>query len=955
MSIKNMSKLQWVVVAVVFVAAISAGGLFARSELSSVKLTTVSPGSLSIPYETSSVISDPATTFKQAVVMYSEGTVTSSNIATTSAATSVEVIAKGSYCRGWPNMNIYIDGKQQGSSIKVGSKTWAKYSQAVNIPAGTHTVSVSYPNDYWRPGRCDRNLYIDSISLYGDTPIVPDVTAPSVKLTAPASGASISGNLTATATATDNDKVQKVEFYADNALLGTVLQSPYTFTTDTTKLANGGHTISAKAYDATGNVATSSATVTVSNNTTPPSTPTPSPTPTPVPSPTPTPVPTTPTYDLNISKPTANQDAVGTVTFSGTQSSGIKNIEIWYNGSNVKTATLTNNTWTAAVDTTKQPNGPQIYTVYAWDVAAGLQATITVTKDITMNVNNPAPAPIPAPTPVPTGLNKGYFTQAAAFVDPVKTSPAIHSDSAAFMTQFKAGNFWNPNFSMGSYGVTVVKGTGAFSAYPSPPPGETSQYLGSAGKIQVPKVPAGTQPPSGTDGHLAVVVGTQVYEIYKATVSADGTVTNAKAVAVANLAGNGQTDRAYAPSNAAGLSLLAGLVTPEELASGHIDHALVFSVPGIKAGEPVFPAWENVYVGNSNTVLREADKIQLDPNVNISGLPEPQKTIAKALQTYGAYLRDNGGTFAIYGETTSRWPAGYGTGFSLKDIPWGSVRVLDYNKDIAPTTTPPPSTVPADPGPVAQPSSGTCSDGGAPCVVSTTEVGTKKWTKDFSDEFNGTSLDSSKWVALRGPTAPGYGDPYNKDAEDAFYKTANTTVEGGNLVMTLKKETAQGVDRSYPYTSGMAQSGRSYSFPPGTYIESNIKVPSCNGCWPAFWTLDTPVDGHWPPEIDIFEFFGTHSDKKPQFNYHWINGGQTGPTPNGNLSDYTGAYHTYGMYWTGSKIVPYIDGVAYGAVSGDITKVNQYIIFNLAIGKGGTAPTNSQMFVDWVRVWKPAN
>ena len=84
-----MSKLQWVVVAVVFVAAISAGGLFARSELSSVKLTTVSPGSLSIPYGTSSVISDPATTFKQAVILYSEGTVTSSQLSTTSTATIV--------------------------------------------------------------------------------------------------------------------------------------------------------------------------------------------------------------------------------------------------------------------------------------------------------------------------------------------------------------------------------------------------------------------------------------------------------------------------------------------------------------------------------------------------------------------------------------------------------------------------------------------------------------------------------------------------------------------------------------------------------------------------------------------------------------------------------------------------------------------------------------------------
>lgn len=950
MAVKNMSRLQWLIVGIVFVIAAGTGGLFARTTLYSAEQIKIESGSLAVPYKIGSVISEPTATFKEAVAIYSSGTVTSSQIVTTTKTTSIDVMAKGSYCRGWPKMIISVDGNQQGTALSVNTNTWKKYTQNVNISAGTHVVSVKFPNDYYRSSKCDRNLYVDTISLFGELPVLPDAIAPTVSLTAPKEGATVSGNVVMSATASDNVKVQKVEFYLDGSLQATSTASPYTFTGNSLQVANGIHTVSAKAYDSTGNTATSSAKVTVTNNTVPPATPTP-PAPTPVPTPTPTPVPPTPTYEMTITKPLANATSVGTVTFSGTQSSSIKNIEVWYNGSNVKTATLSNGTWTAAVDTTKQQNGPQIYTVYGWDVAAGLQATNTVTKDITINVNNPAPAPLPTPTPVPTtGPNKGYFTQAAAFVDPVKSSPAIHKDSATFMSQFKAGNFWNPNFSMGAYGVSVVKGTGEFTPYPSPPPNETSQYLGSAGKIQVPKVPVGTKPPSGTDGHLAVIVGSQVYEIYKATVSADGTITNAKAVALANLGGNGQTDRAYAPSNAAGLSLLAGLVTPEEIASGHIDHALVFSVPGIKDGAPVFPAWANVYVGNSNTTLREADKIQLDPNVNISGLPEPEKTIAKALQTYGAYLRDNGGTFAIMGETTSRWPAAYGTGLSLKNIPWDSVRVLDYNADITPPATTP--TVPANPTPT--PTTGTCSDGGVPCVGATTEVGTKKWTKDFSDEFNGTSLDSSKWVDQRGPSAPGYGDPYNKDAEDAFYKSGNAAVTNGNLVLTMKQESASG----YPYTSGMIQSGRSYSFPPGSYIESNIKVPSCDGCWPAFWTLDTPVDHHWPPEIDIFEFFGTQNDKKPQFNYHWSANGlqQSGPSPNGSLSDYTGAYHIYGLYWTGTKLVPYIDGVAYNAVSNSyVTKANQYIIYNFALGKGARPASGAQMFVDWVRVWKPTN
>lgn len=969
MSIKNISKLQWAVVTVIFLAAVGTGGLFARTVVYNTLQASIESPSLAIPFKASSVISDPAATFNQAVAIYSTGSVPSSQIVTQARSTSIDVMAKGSYCLGWPKMTISVDGKQQGDVIGVTSSTWTKYSRAVDIPAGTHTISIKFLYDRYNPPKCDRNLFIDNISIYGDAPFIPDLTAPTVKIDAPSSNATVSGNVVMSATATDNDKVQKVEFYVDGSLVATSLKSPYTFTGDSTAVINGNHTIEAKAYDATGNTSTSKVTVKVANNTTPPSTPVP-PAPAPVPTPTPTPVPPTPSYQLSVTRPTVNQSVSGKVTFSGTQTN-LKNVEIWFNGKSVATATIASGTWTANVDTTKQSNGSQLYTVYGWDVLAGQQASKTVTKDVAVTVNNvtppstptPTPPPIPTPTPTPpaTGLNKGYFTQASAFVEPIGANPKIRADSGKFVQEFTSGNYWSPNLGKGGYGVSVVKGTGEFSPFPAPPPAEGYQYLGSAGKNPpVPRVPAGTQPVSGTDGHIAVVVGNLVYEVFKATISSNGTITNAKAVAVANLSGNGQTDRAYAPSNAAGLSLLAGLITPEEIASGHIDHALSFSVPGIKAGPPLFPAWSNVEVRDKNTVLEEGSKIQLDPNVDISKLPEIERIIAKALQTYGAYLRDNGGSFAVYGETTARWPASQGgTGsFALKNIPWGSVRVIDYSTTNQGSSS---TTIPASPSPQPTTPSGQCSDGGAPCVVSTSEVGAKKWMKDTagSDEFNGTSLDSSKWASQRG-AAPGYGDPFNPDNEDAFFKTANTTVTNGNLTFTIKKESTTSNGRTYPYSSGVVQSGRSYSFPPGSYIEANIKVPSCNGCWPAFWTLDTPVDHHWPPEIDIFEFFGTQSDKKPQFNYHWAANGhqQSGVKPYGNLSDYTGTYHIYGLYWDGSKLVPYVDGVAYpNAASGasNITKANQYIILNLSVQKGGQPAIGSQMMVDWVRVWKPTS
>ena len=81
-----------------------------------------------------------------------------------------------------------------------------------------------------------------------------DTTAPTVS----ASESGTSGTITFNATASDNVGVTKVEFYVDGALKGTDTTSPYSMTLDSTTLTNGSHTLVAKAYDAAGNVGTSS-------------------------------------------------------------------------------------------------------------------------------------------------------------------------------------------------------------------------------------------------------------------------------------------------------------------------------------------------------------------------------------------------------------------------------------------------------------------------------------------------------------------------------------------------------------------------------------------------------------------------------------------------------------------------------------------------------------------------
>jgi fibronectin type 3 domain-containing protein len=93
-----------------------------------------------------------------------------------------------------------------------------------------------------------------------------DTTPPAVSLSSPANGATVSGTVTISATASDNTAVAGVQFAIDGTSLGAEdTVAPYSTAWDTTTVANGSHTVSARARDAAGNTATASASVTVSN------------------------------------------------------------------------------------------------------------------------------------------------------------------------------------------------------------------------------------------------------------------------------------------------------------------------------------------------------------------------------------------------------------------------------------------------------------------------------------------------------------------------------------------------------------------------------------------------------------------------------------------------------------------------------------------------------------------
>jgi Bacterial Ig domain/Cep192 domain 4 len=95
-----------------------------------------------------------------------------------------------------------------------------------------------------------------------------DITAPVTQITAPADGATVSGTVTVTATASDNVGVTAIQIYLAGTLRSSGTSSPLNYSWNTTGVGNGSHTLYSVASDAAGNLGTSTTvTVTVSNTT----------------------------------------------------------------------------------------------------------------------------------------------------------------------------------------------------------------------------------------------------------------------------------------------------------------------------------------------------------------------------------------------------------------------------------------------------------------------------------------------------------------------------------------------------------------------------------------------------------------------------------------------------------------------------------------------------------------
>ena len=264
----------------------------------------------------------------------------------------------------------------------------------------------------------------------------------------------------------------------------------------------------------------------------------------------------------------------------------------------------------------------------------------------------------------------------------------------------------------------------------------------------------------------------------------------------------------------------------------------------------------------------------------------------------------------------------------------------------------------------------------------------------FRDEFDGTSLDPTKWNShfLWGPYLPINGEEqYYVDAlqSDAALGYSPFSLEDGILSITARAaDDPEGVappaalpaenapiwdehstfrqNADYApqnFTSGILTSYDSFRFAHG-YAEIRARIPRGDGLWPAFWLLNAYYVSQ-QPEIDILEFRGRRPDQAIHHYHRYEPGGilrsneyvTTRGTPELGYAD---GFHTYGARWRPGRIDFYVDGVReHSYVGEDVGYQLMYVIVNLAVGGGfdpGATPDPAEFpksfDIDYIRVYQ---
>ncbi|HSL64583.1 MAG TPA: hypothetical protein VK874_07980 [Gaiellaceae bacterium] len=283
----------------------------------------------------------------------------------------------------------------------------------------------------------------------------------------------------------------------------------------------------------------------------------------------------------------------------------------------------------------------------------------------------PAAAEPPVPVPVPASLDGGrWFAESSPLNTPISADAAVDPSSAAMTSGMEyAAAQKGFSISVKRWSVPVYY---ADRTTPRRTVTLDAPWTIPAHRLVDVPFPAEARPDPAGDMHMAVIDRDTgcFYEYYKLFRRGDGEW-QARWANRGSLAGPG-IHRSALSTRASGFANLAGLIRPEELRAGAIEHALVFGHPFTKAGGPVAPATDSDGRPGSETgaavglslpggalPIPEGARVQLDPALDLDsvGLAPWQRVIARALQRYGMYLVDTAGTTGLVAVN----PQGYGS------------------------------------------------------------------------------------------------------------------------------------------------------------------------------------------------------------------------------------------------------------------------------------------------------
>lgn len=232
------------------------------------------------------------------------------------------------------------------------------------------------------------------------------------------------------------------------------------------------------------------------------------------------------------------------------------------------------------------------------------------------------------------------------------------------------------------------------------------------------------------------------------------------------------------------------------------------------------------------------------------------------------------------------------------------------------------------------------------------------WKLTWSDEFNGSRIDTSKWS----PCERGTSDWNNTMVRDPrCYKIGSGTLRLIGIVNPDKKKDAA------PFLTGGITSQGKFRFQHGR-IEIRARFKSARGAWPALWLLGET--GGWPRcgEIDLMEHLNFEKKVHQTIHTHYANqtpGGAGNPPKGGSAAIDPDRWNTYGAEWDSGKIVFTVNGKS----SFTYPKVEDkgpdqwpfdkpfYLILSMQVGGswvGEPDPKDypADMEIDWVRVYQ---